>query len=177
MECPIILLRNILYEARHYQTIIGAFIAAFIAWKYNKSNYKLNKENAKRQLFQELNTKYDSINDYLEELVHLEFETELKSKNNGSQNLDELWEELINSPENAIKKTKVLTAAFDYINLCSEQYYWYKKGFIDENVWICWAKGMKDWSKNSFFISKIIQREKKQNASYYNDDFLDLFNN
>ncbi len=166
-------IQDIAHDARHYQTIIAAFIGGGIALKYNKSKHILDKENTKRQLFTQLNEKYDSLNDHLETLVHIEFETERDAKINGDKNLDLVWDELFESEPT--KQSKTITAAFDYINLCSEQYYWYKKGFIDENVWSCWKKGMQDWAKHSFFISKIIERERTRKASYYNDDFLDIF--
>lgn len=166
-------LSNILQEVRHYQTIIAAVIGGVIAWKYNKSNHKLNKENTKRQLFTQLNERYDSLNDYLETLIHSEFETQRDAQLNGDKDLDLVWEELFESEPT--KQGKTITAAFDYLNLCSEQYYWYKKGFIDENVWLCWKKGMQDWARYSYFIKRIIQRERDRKASYYNEDFLDLF--
>lgn len=168
-------LQNLIIEVRHYQTIVAAIIGGGIAWKYNQSKQRLDKENAKRQLFTQLNDKYDALNDHLETLVHTEFETDRDSQLHGEKNLDLVWDELFESEPT--RQSKTITAAFDYINLCSEQYYWYKKGFIDENVWSCWKKGMQDWVKHSFFLKKLIQREKERNASYYNDDFLDLFNN
>lgn len=158
---------------KDFQTIAATTIAAFIAWYYNRSKIKLDKENAKRDLFSQLNEKYDIINDYLVELVHLEFNTELDSQVRGERNLDMMWEELFESEPT--QRPKVITSAFDYLNLCSEQYYWYKKGFIDENVWSCWKKGMQDWANDSFFLKNIIKREIERKASYYNSDFFEIF--
>ncbi len=117
--------------------------------------------------------RYDNLNDELEKLVHLEFETDRDAQINGEKDLNMIWDELFESAPKLQSKT--ITSAFDYINLCSEQYYWYKKGFIDESVWQCWKKGMQDWAKYSFFIKNIIRREIKREASYYNDDFFDIF--
>lgn len=161
------------FEIRHYQTIVAAVFGGVIAWKYNRSKHMLDHENAKRQLFTQLNERYDSLNDHLEKLVHLESETSTKAQVYGEKGLDFVWEDLFESDSTVQGKT--ITAAFDYLNLCSEQYYWYKKGFIDENVWICWKKGMQAWAQHSFFLGKIIKREKERKTVYYNDDFLDLF--
>lgn len=158
---------------KDYQTIIASIFAAYIAYRFNSSKYKLDKEVAKRELFTKLNERYDKLNDYLEKLVHSEFETTMDAEFNGERSLDMIWEDLFESEPNL--KSKNITAVFDYINLCSEQYYWYRKGFIDENVWQCWKKGMQDWYRHSFFIKKLIEREKERNASYYNHDFLDIF--
>lgn len=167
------IIKDIAYGARHYQTIIAALLGGGIAWKYNRSKHKLDHENAKRQLFIQLNERYDVLNDHLEELVHTEFETQRDAQLHGEKDLYLVWDELFESEPTLQSKT--ITAAFDYLNLCSEQYYWYKKGFIDDNVWRCWKKGMKDWAKYSFFLRNIIKREKTRKAAYYNDDFLDIF--
>lgn len=66
-----------------------------------------------------------------------------------------------------------LPAGQDYINMCSEQYYWYNKGYIDNDVWNCWKKGMNYWYINSKIIKKIVDNETNEN--YYNANFLEQF--
>lgn len=65
-----------------------------------------------------------------------------------------------------------INSIHDYINLCAEEYYWYKKGMVDEDVWCCWHKGMINWYRNSFFIKKVVDNEISKNAAYYSDDFI-----
>ncbi|WDZ99610.1 hypothetical protein [Mucilaginibacter sp. SJ] len=33
----------------------------------------------------------------------------------------------------------------DYLNLCAEEYYWFKKGRIPKAVWISWSAGINDY--------------------------------
>ncbi|EPZ49660.1 hypothetical protein M902_0699 [Bacteriovorax sp. BAL6_X] len=161
------------YTIKDYQTLIASFVASLIALGYYWQKYKLDKENAKRELFTQLNERYDELNDHLEELLHIEFETQINSQVNNERSLDEVWEYLFE--DEPCRIPPYIAATFDYINLCSEQYYWYKKGFIDKQVWSCWHKGMQDWYKYSFFLKKVVKREKERNSSYYNDGFLNLF--
>jgi hypothetical protein len=161
-------------DIKDYQTLIASGTASLIAITYYIFKYKLDKEVAKRELFQDFNNRYDKLNDHLELLTHLELETSVDSQTGNGKSLDEIWEELFEGEPSKIPES--VAAAFDYINLCSEQYYWYKKGFIDKSVWNCWKKGMQDWHKYSYFLKNIVKREKERNASYYNEDFLSLFN-
>jgi len=107
------IVKEFIYEVRHYQTIVAALIGGAIAWKYNKSKNQLDKENAKRQLFKELNERYDSLNDHLETLVHTEFETERNAQLHGEKDLNLVWDDLFES--DPTKQSKTITAAFDYI--------------------------------------------------------------
>jgi hypothetical protein len=157
----------------NYQTIIAALIATIIAWRFNASKIKLDKDIFCRELFLRYNDRYDEVNDGLEKLICSEFDIDTRAVSSNGDALDEIWKEF--SEGEPAPKSEIISAAFDYINLCSEEYYWYKKGFIDQDVWKCWHKGMQDWHRDSFFIKKIIQSEKSKNAAYYNDDFLSLF--
>ncbi len=158
---------------KEFQTLIASSFASIIVLTYYFLKQRLDKEIVKRELFIQLNNKYDSLNDHLEELIHIEFDTHIQEKMGNAHSLDEVWSNLFESEP--IRIPKPIAVTFDYVNLCSEQYYWYRKGFVDEKVWKCWKKGMKDWYKNSFFLQKVIKREKDNDASYYNDNFLDIF--
>lgn len=89
------------------------------------------------------------------------------------KDLSMLWDEWFEDAPT--ERPAVLDPVYDYLNLCSEEYYWYKKNFVDEDVWQCWLSGMQKWYASSFFIENIVKDEKKKEASYYNSDFLDLF--
>jgi hypothetical protein len=157
-----------------YQTIIASGFASLVVIIYYIFRYKLDKEIAKRELFTEFNQRYNGkINDRLENLIFIEFETDRDHQLHGQESLFEIWENLFKSEPSKLPKS--ISIVYDYLNLCSEQYYWYKKGFIDENAWECWNQGMKSWHRNSFFIKSIVKKEKDEKANYYNQDFLDLF--
>lgn len=53
-----------------------------------------------------------------------------------------------------------------YLNLCSEEYLWYKKDRIDKEVWDAWKIGMEFYLKNPN-IKRVFNDEKKYNVSYY----------
>ena len=54
----------------------------------------------------------------------------------------------------------------DYLNFCSEEYLWYDKGRIPENVWQSWENGML-YFLNLKPINQIVQSQNKQKNSYY----------
>ena len=54
----------------------------------------------------------------------------------------------------------------DYINFCSEEYLWYKKGRIPEDVWKSWKIGMEYILKKDN-IYPIVLEEKNNRDSYY----------
>ena len=54
----------------------------------------------------------------------------------------------------------------DYLNLCSEEYYWFKKGRIDLKVWESWKDGMKFYLTNENFKSTV-EEQKQEKDSYY----------
>ena len=64
----------------------------------------------------------------------------------------------------------------DYINLCAEEHYWYKKGHIDEKVWKAWSLGMKEWYLKIEALKSLWEVESKNKAAYYLDEYEDLFN-
>lgn len=103
----------------------------------------------------------------------MEFEIQRDQHIDYGKSLEMIWSELFE--DEPTKAPEFINSIYDYINLCSEEYYWYKKGLIDEDVWRCWKKGMQDWYRNSFFIEKIVDREIEKGSAYYNSEFLSLF--
>lgn len=157
----------------NYQTIAASLIGASAVAIYNIVKARHDKTVFKREIFSEYNKKYDELNDRLERLKHLEFQTAIESEMGNGRSLDDYWEELFEDEPSP--RPELIGAAFDYINLCSEEYYWYKKGFVDQDIWKCWHNGMICWYQDLFFMQKIVKRERSKKAPYYNNDFLDLF--
>jgi hypothetical protein len=62
----------------------------------------------------------------------------------------------------AAEETEVL---FDYFNLCAEEFLFYKAGYIDEEVWQSWRKGMGIFGENER-IRQLWEKELKT-ESYY----------
>ncbi|MBK8516192.1 MAG: hypothetical protein IPL55_07840 [Saprospiraceae bacterium] len=66
---------------------------------------------------------------------------------------------------NGKEKTKE-AIIIDYLNLCAEEYLWYKKGRIDTEVWSAWKAGMIYYFKQDAFKDDI-EKQKVQKDSYY----------
>lgn len=133
-----------------YQTIIAAIIAGIIAFRFDRQKATIDRETFMRELFHRYNEKYDQLNEHMIKLV-------------------DNSEVSVRERDMAIKKIP------DYINLCSEEFYWRKKNFVDDDVWKCWEAGMVFYYNNSELIRKYIEHEKDIGSSYYNISFLNMF--
>jgi hypothetical protein len=136
-------------------TYFLGLIAIFITIFYSYHSKKMENDRMIKELFKEFNARYDKIN-------HSLYEIESKCKT--LKDLDE-------HPE---LKNKLN----DFFNLCAEEYFWYKKGRIDKNIWCAWSDGMNDWY-NGVQVIKDSWNSEIQNRgckSYYikqkNDFFL-----
>lgn len=100
-------------------TITSAIIGGSGVWAtsvYNKQKQKIENDNMFKSLFESFNKRYDNkLNDLLNELK-----------------LDN--EKIIELQHNDL--------IIDYLNLCAEEYLWYKKGRITPDVWGAWKAGI-----------------------------------
>jgi hypothetical protein len=97
-----------------------------------------------KELFSEFNQKYDDkFNDYLNDI-------DSKAQQQEAYVLTATERKMI----------------VDYLNLCAEEFLWYKKKRIDEAVWLSWENGMLYYLKIKP-IKDIVESEKKQKDSYY----------
>lgn len=122
-----------------FTIIAGGFSFAFGLRQYQIENDRIFKE-----LFTAFNEKYDlRFNDTLNKIAF-----EIQSGNSY----------VLTSSERKL--------IIDYLNLCAEEYLWYTKGRIDENVWNAWEVGI------SFFtslppIAEVAAAEQSVKGSYY----------
>lgn len=54
-----------------------------------------------------------------------------------------------------------------YLNLCAEEYLWYKKGRIDKAVWQAWRAGMKEKLRHPIIIEVVRKELESTPESYY----------
>ena len=54
----------------------------------------------------------------------------------------------------------------DYLNLCSEEYLWYRKCRIDPKVWVAWEDGMFFYLADENFSDQVKQ-QRIEKKSYY----------
>jgi hypothetical protein len=54
-----------------------------------------------------------------------------------------------------------------YLNLCAEEYLWYKKGRIDEAVWQAWFAGIKEKLRHPIILEVVTKENESIADSYY----------
>ena len=121
--------------------IILAVVATVLAKRHNKITSDLSTDNLQKQLFTELNGRYNKLNDLLQFI--LDFDEEEIRRYHNSDN-DALF--------GAYKKSFIKFKINDYFNLCAEEYYWFSKNRIDDRIWDAWKKGMNDIYDSSSII-------------------------
>jgi hypothetical protein len=82
-------------------------------------HFWLQRDREFRALFTEMNERYDRYNNTLDALTRKEL-TQEEARND----------------------------VVDYMNLCAEEYFWYKRGRIDGEVWRAWKAGMEQRFSN-----------------------------
>ena len=117
-----------------------ALVVTFITIYFSVNKNWLDHDKIFIDLFHQMNEKFDLIND----------------------DLNQIRDDDQFKPEERSKESVIQ----DYLNLCSEEYLWYKKGRVDESVWKAWRKGM-DYYLESSFIKDYFKKQKKYNISYY----------
>jgi len=121
--------------------LLAAFLATGISLSLGLRSYHSENDKLFKDLFKEFNDKYDSkFNNELQAIVAI--------GTNGS---------ISPSQKNLV---------IDYLNLCSEEYLWYKLNRIPEEVWIAWENGMVYYMKQEP-IKQIVLSEMGQKDSYY----------
>lgn len=94
--------------------LVGAAIAGTLGFYYFVQQQKLAETQLFHNLFTAFNERYDKLNDRLAKIA------------NQSESLSESDRDLI----------------VDYFNLCAEEYLFYKEGYIIQDVWRSWCRGI-----------------------------------
>ena len=117
--------------------IIISILAIGISLSFSVSQSSLANDRMFRELFTEFNQRYDRINNDLHRITGV---IELH-------------------PED---KQMII----DYFNLCAEEYLWFKKGRIPEDIWKAWKVGIKHY-KNQPLFRLVAEEENHHDVSYY----------
>lgn len=130
-----------------YTSITGILVTAglgVVVWnstkKFNKNQHEIANHQLQKELFSEFNKRYDIFNGYLQKITLYKSLEDLR----------------VNKPKKHLFLRNKLN---DYFNLCAEEYYWYKKGRIDENLWKSWEVGMNSWYNNHPIIREAWEEE------------------
>jgi predicted NAD/FAD-binding protein len=117
---------------------IATVVGALLSVAYFLQKQKLEEMRLFRELFKECNARYDAMNEDLATITE-KGDIELARED----------------------RLKVV----DYLNLCGEEYLYFKRGYIEPSVWQAWSRGMK-----AIVAAPAIQRiwrAEKSTGSYY----------
>lgn len=101
-----------------------------------------------RVLFREFNSRYDVLNERLNEIRDRPHGEPLKPEKAGNNKSD----------------TDVL---YDYFNLCAEEYMYADAGYIDSRIWIAWKSGMAYFAADPEIRTLWKHEMETQKESYY----------
>jgi len=128
----------ILVLLKEQTATIATAIGAILSLVYFIQKQKLEELKIFREIFKECNSRYDSMNEDLAVI----------SKKH---------------PDEVAQKEKMIV--IDYLNLCGEEYLYYKQGIIEPSEWQAWNNGM-TVIVSAESIQKIWEEESKT-GSYY----------
>ena len=110
------------FPAVHRQELLVSAIGGIAGFTYFLYRQHLDEAKLFKELFAEFNARYDALNDDLNTI-------------------------LFGSPEGLLSPEE-REHLFSYFNLCAEEYFFYKAGYIDRRVWESWYRGMKVFFKH-----------------------------
>ena len=101
----------------------------------------------------------------LEELAH--FKELFNHFNDEYNNLNEKLNKIAKGdPKKQLTKDEIETL-YDYFNLCSEEYLYYRKGYIYLEVWKAWCNGMESFLQKKRIGDLWAAEDERTAASYY----------
>ena len=134
----IIILLTLFVRNESTSTVV-TFVGAILSIIYFIQKQKLEEMRLFRELFKDFNSRYDKMHADIYRIIN-------DSNNDLSDDV----------------RLKVV----DYLNLCGEEYLYFKLGYIEPSVWEAWNNGMK------IIVAKqpiqTIWRHEKSSGSYYN---------
>lgn len=129
----------ILFVRNESTSTVVTFVGAILSIIYFIQKQKLEEMRLFRELFKDFNSRYDRM--------HADIYRIMNDSN------DDLSDDV---------RLKVV----DYLNLCGEEYLYFKLGYIEPSVWEAWNNGMK------IIVAKqpiqAIWMHEKSSGSYYN---------
>lgn len=119
--------------------VIVPLAAVAVSLIYFLLSQRLEETRLFKDLFSEFNLRYDALNATLQNAKH-------------------------HPPEERLP-AEIHEALVDYFNLCAEEYIFYKLGYIRQEVWQAWLKGMRYYYEDGR-IRELWDRELKQDSYY-----------
>ena len=137
--CPALLVAiAVLLMLKEQLTTIATVVGALLSIAYFLQKQKLEETRLFREIFKECNARYDAMNEGLAVVV--------------------------TKHPDAITQVEI-GKIVDYLNLCGEEYLYFKRGYIEPSVWQAWQSGMKA-IVDAPSVRQVWIREKRT-GSYY----------
>lgn len=116
--------------------LLVSLLSALISFVYFYQQHKKEELKIFIELFEKFNQRYDQMNNDLNKILE-------KSELNEDDRLK----------------------LYDYFNLCGEEYLYYSRGYIFDEVWEAWQNGMKYFLKSEQVYK--LWKEEEETNSYY----------
>ncbi|RZJ56294.1 MAG: hypothetical protein EOO44_00050 [Flavobacterium sp.] len=115
-------------------------------------NYQHAQDRLFKDLFKEFNERYDKFNDHY-------------------QRIADDYSDNVNIEDINTKDKKLIV---DYLNLCTEEHFWFEKGRIEQNAWKSWEAGMETWASLPV-VRRVFDYEVATWTSSYYTGFQEFF--
>ena len=119
--------------------IMLAFFGGGISFFYFVQKQKLDEMRLMKELITDFNSRYDNLNEELNDILRKGDEAPLEQNDHTTLN--------------------------DYFNLCAEEYLFKKLGYIHPQVWEAWHRGMEIYFKDQR-ICELWEQEEKTDSYY-----------
>ena len=117
--------------------LIGSVLATLLAFCYFVQQQRLAEITLFKSLFTEFNGRYDKLNGSLSKIRKSNLELTEKQSDD----------------------------VIDYFNLCAEEYLFFKEGYIHDDTWEAWCRGMLFYHEDKRF-SALWEVEEAKNSYY-----------
>jgi hypothetical protein len=110
------------FAAGHRPELLVSAIGGVAGFTYFLYRQHLDEAKLFKELFADFNARYDGLNDELNTILF--------------------------GPREGTLSAGERDHLFSYFNLCAEEYFFYKAGYIDRRVWKSWSRGMEVFFKH-----------------------------
>ena len=121
--------------------LLLAMVGGLFSFFYFIQKQQLEELEHFKELFKYFNEKYDTLNEKMNEIAKGDVKKRLTK--------DEI------------------DTLYDYFNLCSEEYLYFKNGYIYPEVWKAWCNGIEFYLQHKRIGDTWAEEEKENSASYY----------
>jgi hypothetical protein len=127
------------FATGHRPELLVSVIGGVVGFTYFMYRQHLDEAKLFKELFADFNVRYDELNDDLNTILF--------------------------GPSDGLLSAEEREHLFSYFNLCAEEYFFYKAGYIDRRVWEAWYRGMKVFFEHPR-IHALWEQDRKADSYY-----------